>query len=122
MAISQCNNDAAKVAHIARIIASHQVLAQSGIEIRIFVRWSRYPPEVLGERQNVLAACTQRRQMQGAIGDSVIQVGAKSSVVYLVLQITVGRTDQPEISLLPDIAANALEAAFLDYAQQLCLQ
>ena len=60
--------------------------------------------------------------MQRAIGDPVIQVGAEPSAAYLVLQVAICRTDQPEIRLVPDIAADALEGSFLNDPQQLRLQ
>ena len=78
--------------------------------------------EVPEQRQDVLGALAQARQVQGAAGDPVVEVVAEGALRLLGREVPVGRADQPERALAPRVAPDALERALLDDAQQLGLE
>ena len=78
--------------------------------------------EELGELRDVLGALAQRRQLDRDDVDPVVEVLAEPPFLDRLLEIDVGRRDQAELGLDRLGAADALDLAFLNRAQQLGLQ
>ena len=77
--------------------------------------------EVLGERQDVLLALGERRHLQLDDVEPVVQVLAKTSGRDGRRQVGVGRADHAHFHATRGAAAQALELAGLQHAQQLGL-
>ena len=76
---------------------------------------------MLGEKQHVVAAIAQRRNGDGHGGDAEVKVFAKGFVGHGGAQILVGRGDDAHVDFDLLRAADALEAALFQHAQQLAL-
>ena len=78
--------------------------------------------KVREQRQDILPAAAQRRQLDDQASDPVVEVIAEPPVPLLGQQVPVGRAHQPEHGPLPDVAADALVGTLLHYSQQLSLE
>ena len=78
--------------------------------------------EFVGEQRDVAFALAQRRQHHRHHADAVIEVGAKFVLGDRIFEVPVGRRHQPDIDLDGLVAADALELALLQDAQQLGLE
>ena len=67
-------------------------------------------------------ALAQRRQPDRERVDAVVEVFAEAAVAHELLERPVGRRDQPEVDRDRLVAAEPLEAALLEHAQQLGLR
>ena len=74
------------------------------------------------QRRNVFAARPQWRQQEGKNIETVVEVTAKFASLHHLRQVTVRRSDQPNVHLVSPSAAQALELLFLQYAQKFGLQ
>ena len=72
--------------------------------------------------RQVLDALAQRRHADRDDVDAVEEILAEPPVLHRLLEIDVGRDDEPEVGLDRLGAADALDLALLDRAQQLGLQ
>ena len=77
--------------------------------------------EVLDQERDVARALAQRRQADRHHVQAVVEILAKGAGRDLLLQIAVGRGDQPHVDADRLDAAHALELALLQGAQQLHL-
>ncbi len=75
-----------------------------------------------GQRQNVVPALAQRRQMHGDGADTVEQILPQLAVLDGFLGLAIGRGDDPAVNLVIVFAANTPGLAFLEHAQQLALR
>ena len=78
--------------------------------------------EELGELREVLGALAQRRQLDRDDVEPVVEVLAEPAFLHRLLEVDVGGGDQAELGLDRLGAADALDLAFLNRAQQLGLQ
>src|ERR1700761_3505111 len=78
--------------------------------------------EVAGDEQDVLVALAQGRQLDRDDVQPVVEILAEAPGLDLGQGIAVGGADDADIDLLGDVAADALDAAALDEAQQLDLE
>ena len=78
--------------------------------------------EELGQLRDVFGALAQRRQLDRDDVDSIEEVLAEPPFLDRLLEVDVGRGDQPELRLDRFAAADALDLAFLDRAKQLGLE
>src|SRR6185295_7097653 len=78
--------------------------------------------EEIGELRDVLGALAQRRQLDRDDVDSIEEIFAEAAVLHRLLEIDVGGGDQAELGLDRLAAADPLDVALLDRAQQLGLQ
>ena len=74
------------------------------------------------ELRQILDPIAQRRHADRDHVDPVVEILAEPSFLDRLLEIDVGRRDQPEVGLDRLRSADALDLAFLDGAQQLGLQ
>ena len=77
---------------------------------------------MLDEQRDVVGAVVQRRQVQPHDAEPVEQVLAEPAGADLVLEVAVGRRDDPDVDLLRLRAADAADLALLERAQQLRLE
>ena len=77
--------------------------------------------EALAQHRNVDLPLAQRWQPDGERVDAVVQVLAEAAVADELFERAVGGRNQPEIDRDRLVSAQALEAAFLEHAQQLGL-
>src|SRR5438093_10265043 len=77
--------------------------------------------EVAGERLDVVRPAAQRRQVDGAHVQAVIQVVAERALPYHVGEVAVGRGDDPDVDADRVGGADTLDLAVLEHAQQLHL-
>src|SRR6185437_16246529 len=77
--------------------------------------------EMLGEQRHVLGALAQRRDGDNVEGEAIEQIAAEAAALGQARQIDVGRGDDAHIDLMHLVAADALEAAIFDDAQNLFL-
>ena len=75
-----------------------------------------------GELRNVLAPLAQRWHGDREDVQPVVEVLAEAALADLVLELAVGRGDQPHVHLDRPVAADALELALLEHPQELRLQ
>ena len=73
--------------------------------------------EILDQQRNVLTPLTQRRHRDGKNIQPVKQITAKLTRRYEFFQITVGGSDNPNVSCDRSSAAQAFELFFLQCAQ-----
>ena len=78
--------------------------------------------EEVDEHRQVLDALAQRRQPHRNHVEAVVEIFAERAVLDRALEVDVGRRDQPERGADRPSAADALDLALLDRAQQLGLQ
>jgi hypothetical protein len=78
--------------------------------------------EGLGQRQHVLAPLAQRGQGEGHHAQAVVEVLAERPGRHGLAQVLAGRGDEPHVHLDGARAAQSLEAALLDDAQELRLE
>ena len=74
-----------------------------------------------GEFLHVVAAILQGRQMNLHDVQAIVQVGAKASSLYFLLQIGIGRKDKTQIDRDFTLRADGPDAAVFQNAQQLAL-
>ena len=74
------------------------------------------------EQRNVIPPLTQRGYADGENIQPIVKVGAKFLLFHHLLQIAIGRGDQPGVSAERSCAAQALEFALLQNSQQFRLQ
>ena len=77
--------------------------------------------EALHQQRDVAGALAQRRHDDGIGVQAVVQVGAEAALLRGLLQVDVGRDDEPDVDLAGGDVADALELALLQHAQQLRL-
>ena len=77
---------------------------------------------MIREARDVLAALAHRRQLDVDDREPEVQILAERALVDLVAQIAVGRREHADVDLVRAIAADALDLALLEHAQQLGLQ
>ena len=77
--------------------------------------------EMLGQRQDVVAAFGQRRQAHLDHVEAVVQVLAEQAVAHHGLQVGVGRAQHAHLHVARLVGAQALEAAGVEHPQQLHL-
>jgi hypothetical protein len=77
---------------------------------------------VVHQQRDVLAALAQRRHLDRQHAEPVVQVLAEARLGGPVAQVAVGRRDHAHIDAPGHRAADALELALLQHAQQLGLQ
>ena len=77
--------------------------------------------EVIGEQHDVRLPLAQRRREDGEDGQPVVQVGAEPPFLHQRFERLVGRGDQPDVDLDRCRAAETLDLALLQHAQQLDL-
>ena len=80
------------------------------------------PQEERGKGLDILLALPQGRDLQGDQVQAMIQILAKTSRLHLCLEIGVARGHETRFEGDGSNTAHPLEAAFLQYAQQLALQ
>src|SRR5262245_45628885 len=78
--------------------------------------------EVRGQKRNVFRALAQRRQSQREDVQSVIEVAAEPSGANVFRQIAISGCDDPDVNVNRIAAAEPLEFALLQHAQQHYLQ
>ncbi len=78
--------------------------------------------EVLGEQRNVLAPRGQRGDAHLDHVEAVVEVLAEAALLHLALQVLVGGGDEPHVDLDGLGAAEPLDLALLQHAQQLHLR
>ena len=112
----------------SRTLPTHSRDSRSFIVARVTSR-SRTPhaaavllDEVVHEQRNVLAPLPQRRQRDGEHVEAVPEVFAEAARLHLLEEVAIGRGDDARVGLERDVAADALELAVLEHAQQLGLQ
>ncbi|SPD66943.1 protein of unknown function (plasmid) [Cupriavidus taiwanensis] len=124
LALGQARHHIAQFAHIALVVARHQVMH----DLRHHQRQARpgsgqaFCKEMPHQQRDILATLGQRGRAHGPLGNAEVQVAAKPAGLHLGLEVAIGRARQPEIRLAPGILAHALVHALLDHAQQACLQ
>src|ERR1017187_6862306 len=74
--------------------------------------------EVLRQKRNILFALAQRRNVHGHHVEAVIEVLAKGALLKRGAQILVGGGHHAHVDMAGDVAAQALELALLQHAQQ----
>ena len=77
--------------------------------------------EVAGERHDVGRPLAERRQLHRHDVEAVQQIGAESTGIDLGPQVPIGRRDDPHVDVHRLVAADALELALLQHAQELGL-
>ena len=88
---------------------------------RLVVLGSIDPDEVLREQRDVLPAVAQRRDRDHDDAEAVVEVVPEPSLRDHLLQVHVGRGDDPHVGLLRLDAPDPHELLFLDDAEQLRL-
>ncbi len=78
--------------------------------------------QVVHQRRQVLAPLAQRRQMDGEAVEPIEQVLAKAARRHRLLQVLVGGRDDAHVGLDRLVAAEPLEALFLEQPQHLGLR
>jgi hypothetical protein len=76
---------------------------------------------MLRQQRHVLGALAQRRNGDDVEGEAVEQVAAEAAGLGKARQVDIGGGDDADIDVLHLVAADALEAAILDDAQDLLL-
>ena len=120
--IDQAGHHLLEIANIAGIAALQQVAADAIIELWRLVRPIHFPDEMFGEGKHIFQSFAQGRQPGHETRDPEIEVGAKGTALHHLGEIAIGGADQPKIRPMPNAAADALVAVFLDDPQQLRLQ
>src|SRR6266566_2533632 len=77
--------------------------------------------ELLGEEHHVLAALTQRRQVNRKDAEPVVEILAELAARHGVGEVPVGRDDEAKVGLERRGAADALELALLEDTEKLGL-
>ncbi len=85
-------------------------------------RRPRAREEMLGEQRDVVAAFAQRRQVQAHDIEAVQQVGAEFAAFGFRVEVLVGRGDHAHVDADQLAAADAVELAVGEHAQQARLQ
>src|SRR4051794_1633464 len=109
--MADAQDQAAQVANVAGVGAADEEVADGALELRRLPVRMRLAEEVAEQREDVLSAVPEARQVQTAAGDPVVEVVAEGSFGLLAGQIAVGGADQAESALSPAIAADPLERA-----------
>ena len=78
--------------------------------------------EVRREQRDVLAPLAQRRHVHREHREPVKEIRAKPAALHLAREVAVGRGDHAHVDAVHAIAADALDLALLQRAQQLRLQ
>ena len=78
-------------------------------------------PEALGEFGDRFGDLAQRRDVDGDDVQAVVQVFAEGALAAHLAQVAVGGGDDPDVGPHRSLAAQRIELAFLDHAQQLHL-
>ena len=78
--------------------------------------------QMSGQRQDVVAAFAQRRQRQRKYVEAVVEVFAEAAGGHFIAQQAVGGGDDAHVERHRRAAAEALDFALLQHAQQLGLQ
>ena len=122
MTLAQLNHQPAQITNVARIVPSHQIVPHRRFEVRRLTIRSDLAEEMTGERQDVFSAFIQSRQSDDPARDAVVEIPPEGPGLDFVEQVTMGGTDEPELRLVPRVAADSLVSSFLYDAQQLRLQ
>jgi hypothetical protein len=120
LAVRHAQHHVAQFAHIAGIVACHQLLHDLGHHARR--RAGVLGQEVFDQQRDVVAPRRQRRGVDGPLGDAEVQVAAEAACCHLRVEAAVGRAGQPEVRAPPVVVAHALVGALLHHAQQAGLQ
>ncbi|OKO20268.1 hypothetical protein AM484_002319 [Pseudomonas aeruginosa] len=73
------------------------------------------------QQGDVFHPLAQRRHLDGEYVEAVVEVFAESAVLDHLLEVLVGRGDDPHVDVLRLVAADPFEGALLQHAQQLDL-
>ena len=103
----------AALEHIHRAGRQRQLAAVLGVEAL---------EEGAREQRDVARPFAQRRQEHRNDIDAVVEVGAELALGDRLLEVLVGRADEPDVDLQRARAADPLELALLKHAQQLGLE
>ena len=76
----------------------------------------------LSDRKDVLLSLRQRRKLNRKDTESVIQILAEGSLRNHLLQIAVGRTDDPDIHMDVLNPADTADIMAFQHAKQFCLK
>ena len=74
-----------------------------------------------GQKQDILTTLAQRRDSNGIHAYAVIQIRAESTCSYFLLQVAVGRSQDPDVDALRLVRTDSLDLASLQRAQELGL-
>jgi hypothetical protein len=77
--------------------------------------------EVQHQRRDVLGTLTERRDFDREYAEPVEEVLSEAASLDLLLQVAIGRGDDPDIHPARPGLAEALELTLLQHAQQFCL-
>ena len=119
---SEARDQLAQLPDVAGIGPLLQVRAHRLLQRRRRSPRARLPEKALGQGEDVLRTFAQGRQLEHAVGQPVVEIGAEGSAQDVGLQIAVGCADQTEARAQPAVAADPLVGPLLDHAQQLRLQ
>jgi hypothetical protein len=113
-----------QLAHVAGKIQALQVFERRlGQALGFAAQLLRaFLQEMLGQQRNVVAPLAQRRQAQADHVEAVEQVFAEQALLDPAFQVLVGGGDHPHIGLDRLVAADAVEVAVGQHAQQARLQ
>jgi hypothetical protein len=120
--IRHSGNDLFEIANIARILAGQQVLANGIIEVDGLSRGVMLTEKVSGERQYVIGPVAERREVERACGDAIVEVATETAITTFGYKIAIRGADQPEIGGAPFVATNALVCPFLYNSKKTRLQ
>lgn len=116
-------DDVAELAHVAREAVGAELFhaGLGDVHAGAVVGLRRDLEKVFGERGDVFAPAAERRQIQGQDVEAIVEVGPKLAFVAQGFEIAVGRGDDAHIDLEDFVAADALDFALLQDAEQLGL-
>src|SRR5688572_27355508 len=83
---------------------------------------SRMLDEVRSQPADVFDTFAKRRQRDGEHAQSIKEVTSKAARLHVVLEVAIGRRDDPDVDGSRRFLTHALETAFLQDAQQLRLE
>ena len=114
----------AQLAHVARPRVAHDQVARRVVEPdhRLALAMREVDGEALGQRELVVAALAQRRQVQVEHVQPVVQVLAQRARALRLLEVAVRRRDHAHVDVDLLAAADAAEIPLLERAQELGLQ
>ena len=117
-------DDVLELAHVARPVVAEEAGDDVGGERARLPAAARrvLAHEVVGEQRQILLAVAQRRQGQRDDVEPVEQILAEGAGLDRRVEVAIGRGDQPEVDAHRPRAADPLELALLQRAQQLRLQ
>ena len=110
----------AQLANVPRPIVSKQRVHcfRRKIDNLLVVRFGKLPQKRAHQKRDVIFALPQRRHDDAHYVETKIQIVAKLSFFHELLEIFVGRSDQPDVRSQCLIAAHSLEGAlFADHSE-----